>query len=541
MKTFIKIIVLLILLIAIGGVITYTVQKEAVHLSIRTFFEDELSKILDNPVSIGSVKYLPMHSLLLDDVTVTDKDSPGLILASINALTVNLDLGTILKEKRLRAIIDIEGFSSPDILLNATCRLSSASSASFKEVFDTSLVESVFILDGKMAIKNLIANDLSGIIKFDGNAFSSGKINFKSNGTSYFMTLSPIKETPDGLNIDLRSKNLGFVCESLLNKDTFTVTSLKGMFHTIHFDLKGELEKVFFPREVSGSLRGTFKSELSSLSSAGGELGKLARNNALEGPMIVKDAVINIKSDDVKKWTAQGTFEALDLVLGDVYLVNLESPVFLAEGRIDAPSITGSFYAGKLTGSFKADLLEKNLPFLLSLKVSEVDYGMFMRDFAGDTSGVYGVLNGDVDLNGYLLDSSSIKGHGSVTISDADLGEMPIITPLLGDLYMNFQDLFLDKSTTGEISAAYADFDIVDKRLITNDLTFIGNQIYITATGWVDFDGRLNFVFENKFLRETPPEDEDWQIFLRDSIVHAGKFLKKAKLKGTVSKPEWGL
>lgn len=541
MKTFIKIIILLLLLIAIGGVITYTVRKEDVHHSIRTFFEDELSRMLDNPVSVGEVRYIPMHSVSLERVTVTDKNTPGLILADINNITVTPDVKTILTEKQLSAIIDIEGLSAPDILLNATCRLRSKKSENFKGVFSPSLIESVFILDGQLGIKNLIARDLSGIIKIENEALSSGKIRFTSGGTDYFMTLMPLENNPKGLDISLRSEHLGLECESLIDKDIFTITSLKGMFYTVRFDLAGELNKFYSPTEITGSLEGTFKSELSTLSTLGGEMGEFARKNTLEGPVIIKNSVINIKTDNIKNWTAQGDFEALDVVAGGIYVANLTTPVLLEDGRIDAPSVNGSFYAGKLTGSFKMDLLEEDLPFLLRLEVSEVDYGMFMKDFAEDTTGVYGILNGDLDLNGYLTDTSSIKGHGSVTISDADLGEMPIITPLLGDLYMNFQDLFLETSTTGEISAAYADFDIVDRRIITNDLTFIGKQIYITSTGWIDFDGRLNFVFENKFLAETPAEDEDWQIALRDSIIHVGKFLKKAKLKGTVSNPEWGL
>ena len=115
-----------------------------------------------------------------------------------------------------------------------------------------------------------------------------------------------------------------------------------------------------------------------------------------------------------------------------------------------------------------------------------------------------------------------------------------ILAPLLGDIFTSVQSVLLTK-TSVDINLAYMDFEIKNRRISTDNLTFMGESIYITSQGYMDFDGRLNFTFQNQF-RETVPEgqeEEDWQIALRNAIVRFGKLISKARLRGTIKEPEW--
>ena len=89
------------------------------------------------------------------------------------------------------------------------------------------------------------------------------------------------------------------------------------------------------------------------------------------------------------------------------------------------------------------------------------------------------------------------------------------------------------------ISQAYCEFEIKDRKLSTQNSLLWGDNIAISATGYMDFDGNLYFTMENKFTQSPIDEAKNWQTSLRNTIIRLGKALGKARLRGTISKPEW--
>ena len=55
----------------------------------------------------------------------------------------------------------------------------------------------------------------------------------------------------------------------------------------------------------------------------------------------------------------------------------------------------------------------------------------------------------------------------------------------------------------------------------------------------MDFDGNLDFTFQNQFQDPGSEENENWQNMLRTSIVKFGRSISKARLRGTIKEPEW--
>ncbi|MFC1549231.1 hypothetical protein ACFL5E_04655, partial [Candidatus Omnitrophota bacterium] len=72
----------------------------------------------------------------------------------------------------------------------------------------------------------------------------------------------------------------------------------------------------------------------------------------------------------------------------------------------------------------------------------------------------------------------------------------------------------------------------------TADLVLHGEDITMNAEGYIDFDGNLDFLFENHLLQNSS-EDEEWAIALRNAIVNFGRFLGKTRLTGTLKEPRW--
>ena len=100
MRTFLKIIILLLLLAALALVTLYSIHKEEIHEEVRMRIATELSKTLEHPVNIGSVSYVPFQSISLEHVTISSKDGSGTLLADINNVTVTLDILSLAKDKK---------------------------------------------------------------------------------------------------------------------------------------------------------------------------------------------------------------------------------------------------------------------------------------------------------------------------------------------------------------------------------------------------------------------------------------------------------
>ena len=71
---------------------------------------------------------------------------------------------------------------------------------------------------------------------------------------------------------------------------------------------------------------------------------------------------------------------------------------------------------------------------------------------------------------------------------------MPILTPLLGDVYSTFQGIFPGLKMT-LIKEASADLSIYDRKIRSDNIIFLGDDMTINGKGFMDFDGNLNFVF----------------------------------------------
>jgi hypothetical protein len=151
---------------------------------------------------------------------------------------------------------------------------------------------------------------------------------------------------------------------------------------------------------------------------------------------------------------------------------------------------------------------------------------------------IYGKLNCEINLQGSGLNSSSIIGDGKILITDANLGPMPLLSPLLGNVYGVIRNL-LPGLKSVEIQGAACDFKIQNRKALSNNIYLWGEAIDIRAQGYVDFDTNLNFDVQNEFKEITGAEVSDWQKAVVDTIAAFGKLISKARLGGTLKSPKW--
>ena len=468
------------------------------------------------------------------------------MITSANNVIIAFDLVSIIRDKKLRTTISCEGLQSEHLLCNTTLRTESRTAEEYIDIFDLSILETISIIDGMLSVKKIIFRDLVGLINIDNSKFTSGKIHVKHKTADYLVDILPVEREKTSeedvslpLQMSVRSDNLGFQSLIVLDGSDLIFESLDGMFYTCHFGFTGNVHN-YLLSDMSFALKGFVETNLITLKEFDGPIGKLSRNRLLSGDM---KASVGLEGTDfdIAQITASSAFSLNNIKIDSLKINTLSGNLTLEKGRLTIPSITGDIYGGALSGDVKMDLAEKGLPFMLSLFINDMDYGSLLADLTEDTGApIYGHTNMNLSVQGYASDSSTYKGHGALTVSNGNLGPMPILTPLLGNIYTSLQDMF-PKGRVGNITEAYVDFEIDDQKISTDDLTFMGEDVSITAQGYMDFDGNLNFFFQNELRDPSDEEDEDWQVSLRNTIINLGKLISKVRLTGTIKDPVWGL
>jgi hypothetical protein len=541
MKNLLRILFLLIILAGVGLWVFYHTHKEAINDNLRNRMEVELSLITGRDVSIGSARYDIFGNIRLERLLVDGTVPSDTVAYEADAVNISIDIPSLLKDKQLIATFDVEGFMSDGMLADISFRSYSRKAGSYKNVFDPALVYSLFITRGDLRTSGIIVRNVVGKIDTKGFELSRAKVGFRCKDTDYLATITTIRDEKKTYAFELGSSGLELNARIAGDKEAVNILAMEGLFQNLRFRMSGIIDRPL-KDDMSGEVSGSFSVDLSSLADLIPGPDKKARNFEMEGP-VSADLTIKITQDNIAKWDVSAEISGEDLVINTFYLKNVSASLSIEEGRLSTSSVTGALYDGALSGKIKIDLREKNLPFALYLDLKDLDFGRMMLDISQDNSGMFGDINMDLELKGYINDNSTFRGHGSVTVSEANLGQMPLLTPLLGDIYMKMQGIFAPEARTGDINSAYADFEVKDREISTDNLTFIGDDIAISSRGSLDFDGNLDFVFENTLLEKTEEEsyEEDWQVTLRNIIINAGKIISKSKLRGTLSKPEWGL
>lgn len=536
MGTFLKIVVLLLLLAALGLATFYSLNREEIHKEIHTRLESELYSLSGHRVSIGRVGYVPLQSLSLEHVTVYSKEYPDTAIAKVNNMTVTPDIPAIIWRKQFKSTITLDGFRSGDILCNATLRTVSGECDDYKKILDPSLLYSVTLMDAVIGTPYLAFRDIFGIVDIKNLSITGGKIRFSCLGNKCLTEFTARDGDRTGYDMTLRSDDLGLSCTFFKENGNITIDSLDGMLYTFYFELTGEISDAFSAK-MACSMEGAVETKLESLAALPGKTGKFARAHPMSGALRSR-VFFKITEKGLKQAELTSTFTAENIRIDKFQITEITSKVTVKEGSLSTPLFNGVIYGGALAGNMEMDLTKAGFPYNTSITLNNMDFERLMRDLSGNKEKVYGNLSLGVTLSGSAAAAGSVRGNGRIIISDADLGPMPILTPLLGDIYAAAEK-FVPAIKPVKIKEASMDFEIRNHRILTDNLVLRGEDISINSEGYVDFDGNLNLVFENRLLKRSSDKDEEWPEALRNAIVSFGRFLGKTRLTGTMKEPRW--
>jgi type II secretion system protein N len=216
------------------------------------------------------------------------------------------------------------------------------------------------------------------------------------------------------------------------------------------------------------------------------------------------------------------------------FLQQLHSPLSYDSNQLDCSQISARAGEGQITGRFTIEPQAEDSPFTVSIKFKDVQADKIITEAGGNLGTVVGKLEGHLDATGKTADPDALSGNGEIILRDGQVRQYSLLMAL-GQLLQiqELQQLRLDE--------AQVKYHINPGVVTIDELVFRSENIRLTATGTVSFDGKLQLESQlavNEKMRS--------QLFraIRDNfkpIDEPGYTAVSFQVGGTVGRPKTNL
>ena len=216
------------------------------------------------------------------------------------------------------------------------------------------------------------------------------------------------------------------------------------------------------------------------------------------------------------------------------FLQQLHSPLSYDLNQLDFSQISARAGEGQITGRFTIEPQTEDSPFTVSIKFKDVQADKIITEAGGNLGTVVGKLEGHLDATGKTAEPDALSGTGEIILRDGQVRQYSLLMAL-GQLLQiqELQQLRLDE--------AQVKYHINPGVVTIDELVFRSENIRLTATGTVSFDGKLQLESQlavNEKMRS--------QLFraIRDNfkpIEEPGYTAVNFQVGGTVGRPKTNL
>jgi hypothetical protein len=216
------------------------------------------------------------------------------------------------------------------------------------------------------------------------------------------------------------------------------------------------------------------------------------------------------------------------------FLQELQSPLHYDSTELDFSQITARAGDGQITGRFTIQPQAADSPFTVDIRFKDVLADKVITEAGGLPGTVTGKLEGHLGASGKTADPDALAGSGEIILRDGQVRQYSLLTAL-GQLLQiqELQQLRLDQ--------AEVKYHINPGVVTIDELVFRSQNIRLTATGTVSFEGKLQLESQlavNEKMRS--------QLFraIRDNfkpIDDPGYTAVSFQVSGTVGRPKTNL
>jgi type II secretion system protein N len=166
------------------------------------------------------------------------------------------------------------------------------------------------------------------------------------------------------------------------------------------------------------------------------------------------------------------------------FLQELHSPLTYNSSKLDFSQIVARAGEGHIAGNFSIEPQTEDSPFTVSIRFNDVNADKIIVEAGGPPGTVTGKLEGRLDASGKTADPDALSGAGEIILRDGQVRQYALLVAL-GQLLQiqELQQLRLDQ--------ANVKYHINPGVVTIEELIFRSENIRLTATGTVSFDGKL--------------------------------------------------
>lgn len=532
MKDGIKSVVIVIgVLVIIISAVAY-LYTVLLPVKIEGFVSNILTENTGCHVEIGAVAYIPPSQYHVRDVALYTTELSREKIAGVKNLSFSFKIWPFLKGKKIIAGLDIHDLKFRKIACSGSISLQ------LRDLIHPARRPFLEHTDGRIALENFSVSSegfpgsvekINGTIIFEGNTVKLsdgsalyGNTKYKVNGILKDLDL----DEPVG-SLSLISDMLASEASFILKDDYIKIKKVSGTFLNSAYSAMGDIRDITSPKlNIYCEARADL-SDLKWLHPGSGN--NIAETLDPDGQCILA-AFFNGALDNLAEAEASIKLSSNRVSLQGLDIEDLYLDLRLRSGMLDTYRFNMRPYTGLFNGSIKVNVLEKGIPFSLSLSLKDADLKKVSYNIGTNKDRLAGLVSSKFFLKGYMNSVESLNGSGWLTVTDGQLWEIP----LLGGI-TNLLDMPNLKSVSFEEAAG--NFVISDKRIYTDDLTFYSNKVNITAKGFVDFDQNLDFLLNTNITQDLFKGSSEAVEIANLFLTQAGNYMGKIKITGTIKKP----
>jgi AsmA-like C-terminal region len=189
-----------------------------------------------------------------------------------------------------------------------------------------------------------------------------------------------------------------------------------------------------------------------------------------------------------------------------INIEEISSPVRCSDGALELEDISAQISGGAIQGNFHANLTDSGLPYRIRLQVTGVNINEMIGRAGVIFERAHGILQGSLQLAGYMKDPSLASGGGNLEVKTGYLEPYPILQELGAWTQ-------IDELKRLEFEEALSKFSVVGRDIKVDSLELISKNCQVNLWGTVesaqklDLNGRLTL---SQFLsRKIPNELEE--------------------------------
>ncbi|MFA5059210.1 MAG: AsmA-like C-terminal region-containing protein [Candidatus Omnitrophota bacterium] len=329
----------------------------------------------------------------------------------------------------------------------------------------------------------------------------------------------------------IASENIQIATKIQVLRNAFSISWLNGHYFDTKFDLKGD---VFLTPDDNPrvDLKGNLDFNLENLGAAIPAIKETIDPLKLSGLCSIKGAFKgNLKN--WRDWQVLIDIASPEVTFTDYRLSDIAITFVEVDRNINQFDISAVVYGGKLKLQSSADLTAEQIPYKVSVRLDNTDLSKLKADTIWKDKDISGYFSFLASVRGTLDSLNSIHGQGSIALTNGHIWQVNLLQGLGKFLFIPEFDNITFKEVAG-------DFVVEDGKVLTDNLMLASDPVTLTAQGWIDFAGNLNFDVLSEFSDEVIEQSSSLRKTITAFLTQTGDYLK-IKLTGSLKEPKYNV